>query len=150
MKNPISRIGIAGLALAGALLGSLALAAPASASGTGTTGGGASTICVEGAGSGVAVRVAETPAARTTATVQNLTTGDNGCVAFKSSGIQKTVVTASALGRTGTASFAPTVAPGLIWTDHVAESGKVDAPERVLDHKFIQADRQGYSLTITR
>lgn len=149
MKN-LSRIGITTLALAGALLGSLALAAPASASGTGTTGGGASTICVEGAGSGVAVRVAETPAARTTATIQNLVTGDNGCVAFKSSGIQTTSVTATALGRTGTASFAPTVAAGLIWTDHVTESGKVDAPERNIQHKYVQADRQGFSLTITR
>lgn len=137
------------LAGAGILAAALFAAAPASASGTSTTGGGASTVCVEGAGAGVAVQITEAPVARTS-TTQTVTTGADGCVAFRSSGVAKTTVTATALGRTGSAVFAPTVAAGLIWTDHVTESGKIDAPERSLQHRFIQADRQGFAITISR
>lgn len=138
------------LAGAGILAAALLGAAPASASSPGTTGGGASTICVEGAGAGVAVRVVETPVARAAIT-QNLTTGADGCVSFASSGVAKTTVSVTALGRTGTATFSPSVGAGLIWADAVAETGKLDAPERTLQHKYVQADRQGVGvLTVTR
>lgn len=137
------------LAGAGILAAAFFAAAPASASSPGTTGGGASTVCVERAGAGVAVQITEAPVARASIT-QTVTTGADGCVAFRSSGVAKTSVTATALGRTGSAVFAPTVAAGLIWTDHVTESGKIDAPERSLQHRFIQADRQGFAITISR
>lgn len=151
MKN-ISRIGITTLALAGALFGSLAIAAPASASGTGTNGGSA-TVCVEQAGSGVSVQVTEQPVARA-AISQTVTTGANGCATVTTSGVAKTSITASApsLGLSGTVSYAPTVAAGLVWTDSIAESGSLDASTRTtLQHRYVQADRVSAGvLTLTR
>lgn len=149
MKN-ISRIGITTLALAGALLGSLALAAPASASGTGTNGS-TTTVCVEN-GAGVTVQVTETPVARSAIT-QTVTTGSNGCASVATSGVAKTTITASApsLGLSGTVTYAPTAA-GLVWTDSIAESGSLDASTRsTLQHKYVQADRVSAGvLTLTR
>lgn len=151
MKN-ISRIGITTLVLGGALLGSIALAAPASASGTGTNGA-TSTVCVETAGAGVSVQVTETPAARAAIT-QTVTTGANGCATVATSGVAKTSITASApsLGLSGTVAYAPTVAAGLVWTDSITESGSLDASTRsTLQHRYVQADRVSAGvLTLTR
>lgn len=82
-------------------------------------------------------------------------TGADGCAVVPAKGSATSVVSVAVGTKSGSVSYAPTVAfapsVGIVWTEHAtASSSKIVAVERDLTHRLAQAGRVGFAVNFTR